>query len=409
MTSAKQADAASGWMRRLLATLTSPFTTKVPIALQNGLLALQSQRLEAVIPLICLSVIANSLAMAIAVAGDLPLWQQIGPPALIVIGAVAVLAYSRWRGPPGNAAQARRQLSDTLVLAIAQGLIAGFWCVNAFTETERYYCMVAPVFIGIAALINASCLMSVPRAAVAGIVATLLPIIVKMMLYDNVGVRAMAVMMIVVGVTQGILVLAKFRETVATFVLQDELNRLALSDPLTGLSNRLAFRRTLDACLAQNDTVLIAMADLDGFKLANDTHGHHAGDEVLIGVAGRMKSLAVTARLIARLGGDEFVLLYVLASDSEQAMAEIRAIRAAVALPFAYGAAHIGISTCIGIATNPDDGAEAEVLLRAADGRLYQEKARRRLGLPSADAAASQERYGGPGAAFSACPLPVAR
>ena len=334
----------------------------------------QSQRLEAVIPLLCLTVMANAIAMALAVAGDLPLWQQLTPLALIVGGGLAILIFSRWRGPPKNPETARLQLSTTLKISIAQGLVSGFWCVNAFTETERYYCMVAPVFIGIASLVNASCLLSVPRAALAGIAATLLPIVIKMSLYDNLGVRAMAVMMVIVGLTQGGLVLAKFRETVESLILQEELNRLALSDPLTGLSNRLAFRRTLDDALAQPSNVLVAMADLNGFKAANDTHGHHAGDEVLIAVARRLTALAGSARLVARLGGDEFALLYVLDGNADQALDEISAVRAAIALAVEYGTSPITVSTCIGVATSLVDGNDPETLMRAADSRLYHEK-----------------------------------
>ncbi|KAK0353333.1 hypothetical protein LTR94_017045 [Friedmanniomyces endolithicus] len=189
---------------------------------------------------------ANAVAMALAVMGDLPLWQQVTPPALIFLACAISLL--RWRGVPiaTDARVQARSLKRVAHVATASGLVAGLWAVNAFTETEIYYCMVAPVFIGIGALVAATTLLSVPRAAIGAMGAAVLPILVKMALYDNLGVRAMAVMMAIVTVMQANLVLGKFRETVAMLVSQRDLARLAGTDVLTGLDNRLSFMRAIE-------------------------------------------------------------------------------------------------------------------------------------------------------------------
>jgi diguanylate cyclase (GGDEF)-like protein len=311
--------------------------------------------------------------------GDLPLWQQLVPPLVIVGTCLAVLLRSRLRAGPATPASARRQLNTTMLVAIGLGAVAGWWCVNAFNETERYYCMVAPVFIGIAALVSATCLLCAPRAAIAAMVMTVAPIAVKMMSYPNLGVRAMAAMIVLITLLQGDVVLAKFRETVAMLSLQHELDMLAKSDGLTGLDNRRAFMRALDALLARGGTPLVALADLDGFKLANDTFGHHAGDEILIGVAQRLRTVAVTALSVARLGGDEFALLFDASRGAEQAHGEIAALRSLVALPFAYGTSAIAVGISIGTASACDDGADVVALMTRADRRLYADKAARRL------------------------------
>jgi diguanylate cyclase len=234
--------------------------------------------------------------------------------------------------------------------------------------------MVAPVFIGIAALVTASCLMSVPRAAIGGMAAAVAPIVMKMLFYPNAGVQAMASMMVLITLMQASLVLGRFRETVRMLTLQHELNRLAQSDALTGLDNRLAFTRVFEENLAAQTPVLVALGDLNGFKAANDTHGHLAGDQILIDVAARMRNVAASALSIARLGGDEFALLFDVTHGEEQARNEVDAVRMMIALPFASGDGLISISTSIGMATGPDEGSEVPDLLRLADQRLYAEK-----------------------------------
>lgn len=368
--------------RALIERWTSPFTCAVPESVREPLIRLQAERLHAALPLLCLAIAANAIAMGLAVWGDLPAWQQLGPPVIIAGTCLIALARSRWRRARASLAEAERQLRGALCISAALGLVAGIWCVNAFNETEQYYCMVAPVFIGIAALVTATCLLSVPRAAIVGMAATVAPIVVKMALYENLGVRAMAAMMVVTVVMQSVVVLGKFRETVRTLTLQHELNRLAETDSLTGLDNRLAFLRALDERLDARRPVLVAMVDLDGFKRANDTHGHHAGDEVLAEVGRRMRAEAPGACSIARLGGDEFALLFELPEDRAGLREEIAAIRAAVARPIAYGGATIIVSASIGLALSPEDGVEPTALLRTADLALYAEKRLRRVVVP---------------------------
>jgi diguanylate cyclase (GGDEF)-like protein len=357
----------------------SPFTAPVPDSVCDSVLMLQVARLQATLPRLCACIAAAAVAMALAVWGDLPLWQQLVPPLVIVGTCLAVLVRSRLRAGPATPESARRQLNRTMLVAIGLGAVAGWWCVNAFNETERYYCMVAPVFIGIAALVSATCLLSAPRAAIGAMIMTVAPIAMKMASYPNLGVRAMAAMIVLITLLQGDVVLAKFRETVAMLSLQHELDVLAKSDALTGLDNRRAFMRALDALLARGGTPLVALADLDGFKHANDTFGHHAGDEILIAVAQRLRTVAVTALSVARLGGDEFALLFDAGRGEEQAHREIAALRTLAALPFAYGASAISVGISIGTASGHDDGADVVALMTVADRRLYADKAARRI------------------------------
>jgi diguanylate cyclase (GGDEF)-like protein len=356
----------------------SPFTAPVPAEVRAPLVRLQHERLRKSLPLLCLAIAANAIAMALAVMGDLPVWQQVAPP-LIIVGACLVLLVRGWRRrPPAGEQAAYRELRNSLFVTVPLGIIAGLWCVNAFVETEQYYCMTAPVFIGIAALVSANCLIAVPRAALGGMIATVAPVAVKMSLYPNLGIRAMAAMMVVIVLMQSRVVLNAFRETVGMLTAQQELDRLARSDALTGLAGRRAFLAALEARLADERPVLVALADLDGFKQANDGHGHSAGDAVLVGVAERLRAAAPNAAMIARLGGDEFALLFDV-DDPRGIGGDIEAARQAIAMPFVFGEARIAITASIGTATSPRDGTDIFGLLHIADLAMYADKAAGRV------------------------------
>lgn len=363
------------WRARMAGWL-SPFTAPVPEPVLAPLISLQNERLAKSLPLLCLAVAASAVAMGLAVMGDLPLWQQLAPPVIIVGTCLAIWLRIRQRAAPVEIGAAYRGLRSALFVAVGLGAVAGAWCVNAFVESEQYYCMTAPVFIGIAALVTASSLIAVPRAAIAGMAAAVLPIAIKLSSYPYLGMRAMAAMMVLVTLMQARMILASFRETVSMITAQQELDRLARYDALTGLAGRRAFMDALQERLNVEAPVTVALADLDGFKQANDRHGHSAGDAVLVEVAERLRRAAPDAAIIARLGGDEFALLFDAGSDAD---AEIAALRRAIARPFVVEHATLSIGVSIGAAASPQAGSDVPALMHAADVAMYSDKAAGRL------------------------------
>lgn len=355
----------------------SPFTCSVPSAVRQTLIQLQYRRFVAALPLLGLLVAANSVAMGVAVYGQLPLWQQLAPPVIIVGTCLAILFFTR-RLPQALApAEAEQFLRKAPLVAVPLGLVAGAWCINAFDETEQYYCMVAPVFIGIAALITATCLNAVPRAAVAAMLATVLPIVGKLVSYEYIGLRAMAVMMLLMCFMQARVVLGRFEETVQVLVYQADLNRLAESDPLTGLDNRLRFDRMLAELKEGGAPFALLLADLDGFKAVNDRHGHLAGDAVLVEVAQRLRKALPAAASVARLGGDEFAVLAPLAGEDAQGLSQ--AIRTALNRGHVSDGLDLPIASSLGCALYPADAVSTRELKHLADERLYADKARNRM------------------------------
>lgn len=161
-----------------------------------------------------------------------------------------------------------------------------------------------------------------------------------------------------------------------------ELAHRADHDDLTGLLSRAAFERRLVDALerAKRQEVMVAVLflDLDRFKNVNDSLGHQAGDEVLRIVARRLREVVRSWDVVARHGGDEFVLfLPDVKSSSEVAHVTARVLET-FAEPFAVAGLELTISTTVGVALFPENGENADMLLRAADTALYEGKARGR-------------------------------
>jgi diguanylate cyclase (GGDEF)-like protein len=150
----------------------------------------------------------------------------------------------------------------------------------------------------------------------------------------------------------------------------------AQHDPLTGLANRTLFnteaRRQLALATRQSDSMAIIALDLDGFKQVNDTHGHAAGDKVLIEVARRLGATLRTSDIAARLGGDEFMVLLCAANA---ATAKQTANRMIARLAQPYADMPCTVSASAGIAVYSQHGVTIDELMAAADQALYAAKA----------------------------------
>lgn len=147
----------------------------------------------------------------------------------------------------------------------------------------------------------------------------------------------------------------------------------ALSDPLTGLLNRRGLEHYLKAFAEEH--YCLFYIDLDGFKLVNDTYGHHVGDELLIKIAEILRHEIYSAVICARLGGDEFLLVVpkLLSEHDIQSIAEglIKKLSQAFTVS---GKRRISVSASVGTAQYPDDSRELSVLLTRADSAMYLAK-----------------------------------
>lgn len=158
-----------------------------------------------------------------------------------------------------------------------------------------------------------------------------------------------------------------------------EIRRQALTDPLTGLSNRALFQDRLRWALdqAERDRLPVAVIylDLDDFKPINDQFGHAAGDYTLIEVGSRLKSCLRRGTTVARLGGDEFGIVVSGLGSRDNAEDLVRRLLARLQEPLAYQGASFQVSASIGVSLYPEDGADVETLVAAADRAMYRRKA----------------------------------
>jgi len=156
----------------------------------------------------------------------------------------------------------------------------------------------------------------------------------------------------------------------------------ALHDLLTGLPNRILFNERLLISLANarsnREKLAVMFLDLDRFKKINDTLGHEVGDRLLKAVALRLTDCIRDTDILARWGGDEFTLLLPKISSAECSAETAQRILDALKPPFLLGNDYLHITSSIGIALYPDDGEDAETLIKNADAALYSAKAKGR-------------------------------
>lgn len=161
-----------------------------------------------------------------------------------------------------------------------------------------------------------------------------------------------------------------------------ELTELALHDPLTRCGNRLLLSERAEAALelaVRDDLgVGLLLVDLDNFKQVNDEYGHLFGDEILVGVAKRLRSVVRPGDTVARYGGDEFVVLFLIAGGTKEVESVRERVAKRLAEPFSIGDQLVLLGASVGASVLP--GAEADLgrLLHLADADMYKEKLAKR-------------------------------
>jgi len=174
------------------------------------------------------------------------------------------------------------------------------------------------------------------------------------------------------------------------------IRRLAYHDPLTGLANRAYFEdflhNTIASATRNGGRAAVIYFDLDYFKRINDTLGHHAGDLLLQGTADRLRRVVRGSDCVARsvsqdaeayerdehalvrFGGDEFIAVLSRIEENQDAARVAQRLLDSFGEPFKLDSEELYVTPSIGIALYPDDGVDAETLLRNADAAMYEAK-----------------------------------
>ncbi|MDQ7095664.1 EAL domain-containing protein [Desulfosporosinus sp. PR] len=164
------------------------------------------------------------------------------------------------------------------------------------------------------------------------------------------------------------------RDVTEQKVAEEQIQRLAYFDNLTGLPNRTLLMETANETINQarnsNEPLTLIFLDLDHFKNVNDTLGHRVGDKLLVHVAKRLKNSLRVQDTVFRLGGDEFILL-VKDTDGEGAAVIAQRLLDEYTNPFNIEGHELTITPSLGIALYPADGQDFDTLYKCADIAMY--------------------------------------
>jgi diguanylate cyclase (GGDEF)-like protein/PAS domain S-box-containing protein len=173
-------------------------------------------------------------------------------------------------------------------------------------------------------------------------------------------------------------IVLNFRDVSQRKQTEKQLEYRAYYDSLTGLPNRLLFRdrlvNSLAAAKRNRVGVAVMYLDVDHFKLVNDGLGHSFGDLLLADVARRLYDALRASDTISRIGGDEFSILLPEITGTEAVAGVARKVLESLAKPFRVDGHELYITASVGISCYPNDGDDAEALLKCADAAMYRAK-----------------------------------
>jgi diguanylate cyclase (GGDEF)-like protein/PAS domain S-box-containing protein len=169
-----------------------------------------------------------------------------------------------------------------------------------------------------------------------------------------------------------------FRDVSSARAMAAQMTHSAQHDFLTGLPNRMLLNDRVSQAIVlaprHSKKVAVLFLDLDGFKHINDSLGHPTGDKLLQSIAKRLVSCVRSSDTVSRQGGDEFVVLLSEMEQSEDAAISALRILQAVAEAHTIDNHDLHVTTSIGVSVFPDDGEDAETLVKNADTAMYQAK-----------------------------------
>jgi diguanylate cyclase (GGDEF)-like protein/PAS domain S-box-containing protein len=173
-----------------------------------------------------------------------------------------------------------------------------------------------------------------------------------------------------------------FHDISASKAMTEKMAYMAQHDFLTDLPNRVLLNDRISQAIvlaARRDTSLsVLFLDLDHFKPINDSLGHAVGDQLLQSVAQRLRDCVRSSDTVSRVGGDEFVLLLLGDSKTESPEIIARKVLKTLSAPYHITGHELVLTASIGISSYPEDGTDAESLIRRADAAMYQAKGKGR-------------------------------
>jgi diguanylate cyclase (GGDEF)-like protein len=353
----------------------------------NDALAREQYRiLSRQIPTMYAIIMVNSFFAAFSVMNTVDYFVAFALPVLLT--PVFVIRVVQWRGRIAAIIDAemkdvRKAMRATITAAfIVSSLLAGWAITLLFLVPDTHRAMV-PLYTILSTITCAYCLISLPRAAYAVLLAGSIPLSIAMFFAHDAILAAMGANILIVVIFVVAMVGTQFRQLNRIVASRSEIiaqrtiaNNLAYRDQLTTMPNRRAFLDALKKMHSDrpNRAVAVAMLDLNGFKPINDTYGHAAGDSLLVTLGHRLTNAVGENGLVARLGGDEFAVLFDNPKSEEwlRSIAELMLLE--IGKPISFGKNVIRTGAALGIALEQRVPKNPLTIMQHADIALYEAK-----------------------------------
>ncbi len=328
--------------------------------------------------LLCVAALNILIIMAVCAHDGIPVRNYSWMSLLILHCVVRISVWWRRSKRPVPTADIPRLLRINIAVPLAMMAFLGFATTATFIAGTFQSMLLIPVSLGFGATSIAHCLYTLRPAAIGTLVIGIFPTSIAMIVFGSFDAAMLAVAMFSVAVLMIRFVSEQYDNLIASLFLEHQIRELANTDSLTGLANRRAIMSELDAALttfeAEAESFGVALLDLDGFKGINDQMGHHAGDIMLQKVAERLSAAASKGDTVGRLGGDEFIVLMRGLTQANEISARTTVMLATLCQPVDIMGNRLPIAASVGYAQHPEDGANVEAMLHAADTALYAAK-----------------------------------
>ena len=355
--------------------------TAKPALVQAQIKALSKQ-----IPLLFFITVVNTLAVAVTHYRTAPYLMTVCFPIVITIGYVwRGLEWAKLSFRPISDGEAGQLLKLTAILGPACSVVIMIWALTLFQYGDEYAQGHILFYAGVTVLSCTFCMMHLRSAALLMTVVTVVPFSIYFIATGRPVFIAVVISMLLVSAAMIYILFVFSRDFAKMFDYQEGLLestlenvRIANTDSLTELPNRrqflFALQEELEQAARDEQRVVVAIVDLDGFKTVNDLYGNTVGDSVLKEASRRLRGVCGPTTLLARLGGDEFGIIV----DEDTCESDIHALGVricdALCTPFALPGVVVEISGSIGFATFPQGGSNSAELFERARYALSHAK-----------------------------------
>lgn len=377
------------WMDKFKSYLKLSFESSDAIVIE------QHKTLSKQLPPLYLVVFLTSLGLIASYKNTAPDWLALYIPALLMGICLARLYYwvsSRNKIDNFSLQKRIRDLRMITFLASGFGLSYTMIGIALFQFGETHQVTEAAFLILTTAYVGAYCMSCLPKASIATIFFSSVPLIISLLFSGDRTLTIFSVILVPLTLLVAFMLLNSYHSFANLLKskievaekheeaekAREEVSFIAFTDVLTGIPNRYKFFHLLEEHIEvsrqQKNCFAVGMLDLDGFKAVNDLYGHAGGDSVLSQVAKRLERIMENKGRVARLGGDEFAILFDNAATATQVHELGETINEALQAPFSISGRSAILSASLGFSFYPENGQAAITLMEYADQALYAAK-----------------------------------